>query len=188
MRWSHESAPIHRITWKLAQNIVEIWIKQSYLVKLCFYGIMVAIYENENGADIKATNRKFDFKGNFSGNTGGTGLFHWQNKLVLTKSRLFLCQIALIKFQQGMWKNGTDISDQPEVRLVVHGKVGCWCKIGTSTRKISTEQSRNMIINVRLNNFFWMHNLLINEAILKIKHTGTFFAFISPFLFLLFRI
>ena len=48
---SLESALIHRIIWKLAQNILEIWlpiwIKQSYLVKLRLHGIMVEICEKQ---------------------------------------------------------------------------------------------------------------------------------------------
>ena len=36
--------------------------------------------KNKNGADIKASNRKFDFKGNFSGNISENGLFSGQNE------------------------------------------------------------------------------------------------------------
>ena len=55
---------------------------------------MVAM-KNKNGADIKATNRKLDFKGNFSGNIGENGLFSGQNESVLTKYQdFFLCHAA----------------------------------------------------------------------------------------------
>ena len=40
-----------------------------------------------------------------------------------------------------------------------------------------------MIINVKFNNFFWMHNLSKNEAILKIKTQGYIFYHFSLFIF-----
>ena len=64
--------------------------------------------KNENDADIKATNRKFDFKDNFSGNIGGNGLFSGQNKLVLTNSNFFVLD-SLDKISAANVKNGTDI-------------------------------------------------------------------------------
>ena len=65
--------------------------------------------KNKIGADVKATNWKFNFKGNFSGNIGENGLFSGQNKLVLTKSRLFFLPDSLNKFLGANVKNGTDI-------------------------------------------------------------------------------
>ena len=71
------------------------------------------------------------------------------------------------------------ISERPTGSSVVgYSKVGYWYKKGTST-----EWSRNMIISVKFNNFFWLQNLLKNEAILKIKIWVHFFFLFFPICF-----
>ena len=108
------------------------------------------IQENKNSADINETNQKLDFKGSFSGNISENSLFSGQNKLVLTKSRLFffvpdsLDEISAVNVKKAL------ISERPTGSSVVgYSKVGYWYKKGTST-----EWSRNMIISVKFNNFF----------------------------------
>ena len=77
--------------------------------------------KNKNGADIEATNLKFDFKGDFSGNIGENGLFSRQNELVLTKKQnkktkknkkkhdFFFMPYSLDKISEKKVKNSTDI-------------------------------------------------------------------------------
>ena len=69
---------------------------------------------NKNGASIKETNQKFDFKGNFSGNIRENGLFFGHYKLVLMKSRLCTRQFKILPADV---TNGTDIrTTKPEVQ------------------------------------------------------------------------